>query len=608
MNPASFLLPPEPLTSRQRVVFWATALLVAATRIWALSRSMWEWDEGLFALAVRDYDVVDYRPHPPGFPLYIGAAKLLRILIESDFRALQMVTLLGALVLFPATFLLARELHFSFATSLLASLLYVFAPNVWYYGGTAFSDIPATTAVIAANALLLRGCREARSYLGGALLLGASLGLRPHLLLAGLASFALASLFQFRKSRPRVLAAVLIATVVVSASYLGAAAASASMGGYFRALIEQGRYVGAVDSFLSSTRPALQDLVVHVFVKAVRAPRMVALFICVFAIIAVVASIPRRAANVWLLILMFAPLNVFSWLMLDIGATSRYAVSYAAMYALLAAEGAKILTDPLKAARVRALGHAVLVLVLTGHLIVWALPGINQVRASPAPPTAAIQWLVKNAPRESRIHMSDRLEPLARYYLSDYDVVFVPPMQPLPTVTLDRKHYFVIDRLSPYPGSQNFSYRVGTLWQIARARFFAASVLPLETLARFGDGWYDVETDGTTSWRWMSSRGLLILSPMDGPASLMLQFHVPPKPVSQNPTVTLTFNGEVAARQRVGAGLNTMSVTVAPRADRENEAVIAIDRTITPVEAGDPRELGLQLFSWSWSPVPPSPR
>ena len=66
---------PEPLTRGQRIVLWCTALFVAATRVFARSRSMWEWDEALFALAIRDYDVTLHRPHPPGFPLFIGAAK-----------------------------------------------------------------------------------------------------------------------------------------------------------------------------------------------------------------------------------------------------------------------------------------------------------------------------------------------------------------------------------------------------------------------------------------------------------------------------------------------------------------------------------------------------
>src|SRR5881628_3024935 len=92
---------------------WLTTMLVAATRIAALARSPWEWDEMAFCLGVRGYDVIRHFPHPPGFPLYIAFAKIARLAAASDFRALQFIVLLGAIALFPLTVALARELGFS---------------------------------------------------------------------------------------------------------------------------------------------------------------------------------------------------------------------------------------------------------------------------------------------------------------------------------------------------------------------------------------------------------------------------------------------------------------------------------------------------------------
>ena len=42
----------------------------------------------------------------------------------------------------------------SFAESYTAALVLCFLPNVWYYGGTAFSDIPALSMMIASAAAL----------------------------------------------------------------------------------------------------------------------------------------------------------------------------------------------------------------------------------------------------------------------------------------------------------------------------------------------------------------------------------------------------------------------------------------------------------------------
>src|ERR1051325_1976697 len=59
------------LTTWQKRLLWITFLLVVFTRGYALSRSLWDWDEAQFAAAVDEYSVGRHHPHPPRFPLYI---------------------------------------------------------------------------------------------------------------------------------------------------------------------------------------------------------------------------------------------------------------------------------------------------------------------------------------------------------------------------------------------------------------------------------------------------------------------------------------------------------------------------------------------------------
>ncbi|HEX8152038.1 MAG TPA: hypothetical protein VF698_02880, partial [Thermoanaerobaculia bacterium] len=101
---------PAPLTKRQQWLVLGASAIVILTRWLAIARTPWDWDEMLFILAMRDYDVAAHHPHPPGFPLFIGFAKLLRFVVEDDFRALQAVTFIGAAFVFRALFLFAREL------------------------------------------------------------------------------------------------------------------------------------------------------------------------------------------------------------------------------------------------------------------------------------------------------------------------------------------------------------------------------------------------------------------------------------------------------------------------------------------------------------------
>ena len=96
------------MTGTQKLMVTVVTLFIAFSRLTAVSQSMWEWDEALFTSAVREYDVTQHHPHPPGYPLHIGVAKLLRPIAGDDFRAVQSVVVIAAMLLFPALFALAR--------------------------------------------------------------------------------------------------------------------------------------------------------------------------------------------------------------------------------------------------------------------------------------------------------------------------------------------------------------------------------------------------------------------------------------------------------------------------------------------------------------------
>jgi len=128
----------ESLTARQRLFVVALAIFVASTRLLAVSHSMWDWDEALFASGLRHYDVAQHHPHPPGFPLFFAFAKLARLVLRDDFHALRAISVLASFFIFPAIFALARSLRFRFRTCVVASLLFCFLPNVWYW------EVPAS--------------------------------------------------------------------------------------------------------------------------------------------------------------------------------------------------------------------------------------------------------------------------------------------------------------------------------------------------------------------------------------------------------------------------------------------------------------------------------
>src|SRR2546430_12269101 len=102
--------PPPALTPRQRLTFGVVALVCAATRLPAMAKTLWDWDEALFCLGMRSYDVTAHHPHPPGFPVYIALGRIVRTVIHNDFRALQAVNLIAAILPFPPIFFIWPEL------------------------------------------------------------------------------------------------------------------------------------------------------------------------------------------------------------------------------------------------------------------------------------------------------------------------------------------------------------------------------------------------------------------------------------------------------------------------------------------------------------------
>jgi hypothetical protein len=444
---------------RERAGVGLLAVFVAATRFLAISRAPWEWDEILFAAAVRDYDVVVHHPHPPGFPLYIALGKLISLFGVSEFQALQAVVIAGAMCLFPLTYVLARLLGFNVGTSLGGALIVALAPNAWYYGGTAFTDVPGLALILGASVLFLRGF-----YLWGCVLFGIALGFRPQLALVAAVPFAIATWKTIRASKvqgpgsrvqsPPWLGPAVLAGIVL-ASYGGAAIASSSAREYLDAVQVQQEYVSRVDSFSSPTRPSLVSLM-RTFFKPTRGSGALDKAIPILAFIGLIVAMLRRKHL--LLLAMFGPIAVFSWLMLDLNAASRYVIAYLPMFALLAALGiATIVRSEIAGAGLCALVAAV--------FAINAWPVLRQVREETPP----IQQAIASTDRGT-VYTTSGVVPFIEFYgrravdLSE---------QPRP-----REGYLLMDSLSSEPCAANFIRRRGKLADIARARYFEASVVP----------------------------------------------------------------------------------------------------------------------------------
>lgn len=591
---------PASLTRAQKIAFALLAAAIALTRFPALSLTVHDWDEMLFAAGVPDYDVKVQHPHPPGYPLFIAAAKIARLFTDTDFHAVQAVAAVASMLIFPAAFLLARELRFRTSYAFAAAAMTAFLPSIWYHGGTALSDVPGLALILFACALLLRGGRSGRAYLAGALLTAIACGIRGQLLLVAappalLGALALRRWTTFATSW-------LAAAAVVFLTYLGAAYFSSDFPtGY----LEQVRYINKhlhdTDSYHNPYRTPLRELAPRVFLFPEGGGRA-RYAVVALAAIALLDALLRRRVSIAVLLAMFLPMAVFTWLMFDMTALARYAIAYLPLHAFLAVAGAEALAQ-LVPSRARVPLFLVLSSFVTWSLIKWTWPALRFARTEPSPGVAAVQWIRANVPKTGpRLFVQVNLAYHAAYFLDGYDYRIVGGEGELREEDVRPGNLYLFEGQIQSPGARMFTRKRLQLWEISRPRYFEVGILPAQRLVRFGRGWHMLETDGQSHWRWMQRTGEVFLGPMlNGQGELRLKLHAPVDATPKPPVITLTWNGTVLDRRTAPApdGRLELRYVLPGLRDHSNVLGLATDQIIRP--PGDGRELGLSLEAVSWS-------
>ena len=619
----TFDSPFEPLTPRQRAVFLAVALFCAATRFLAMARTVWEWDEALFTMAVRDFDVTLHHPHPPGFPVYIALAKLVRLVVADDFRALQAVNLTAAVLVFPAVFFFARELRLRFVTAVSAGALFAFFPNVWFFGGGAFSDIPSIVLVLFAATFLLRGRRSRNAYWIGTVLLALAIGIRPQNFLVGLVPGLLATR---RRRWWEILAALVIGVVIVGAAFGGAIYATGSLHEYTQMVREHGQYISRVDSWRSEARPPLWRIFDRFFVKQYQSP-VLSVIASLFVAISLAGSIRNRDRSMFWNAMTFLLFAIFAWLMLDRFSISRFSIGYQPMFALFVADGIRRLAEwihrrpRLPAGEAghssapaeddtrgrlslhgAALREALLSAALVAAFFLHTLPALTDVRNEIAPSIEAAQAAAQRIDSER-----DQL------FVGHTMVVFmdlVAPGKPYTRVVDDRampiaagdRAWLLAEVTTTGEDGTMFRRERGRLWNIARRHYFEVKLAPVTARPRFIAGWYAPESMETNQWRWMKGQSVTMLPPVRGEAILHMQFGVPGELIPHKPTITVRLNGRVIGTIAVTSDAAERDFHLQPAPQGlPNILEVSIDRTVLPVH--DSRELGLRLRHLAWGPA-----
>jgi hypothetical protein len=559
------------MTAGEKLAAWLIGAGVAVTRVLALSKTPWDSDEGLFMSALRHYDVVVHHPHPPGFPLFIALAKPFTFF--GEFHALQLLSLVASVAIVPATIFLGRAVGISVRVSLIAACFLAFFPNVWFFGGTAFSDVPSMTLSMVAIALLLRG-----ELTLAAIVTGVAAGIRPQTLLI----VAVPALIAFSKNGwRRALTFVAIAGVIVIAGYGAAAHVSGGWAQYRQSLVDHEQYIATHDSFRAPLRPPMWNLFDDFFLRPYYAPLINVLISLLGAI-----SVVRRRRPIVLLILTFAPFCLAAWALLDRFSTSRFSIGYAPMIAFIAADGLEIL-----ARRAAPIGAAVIVAIM----IVWTWPALVIVHRTSSPPFSAADW-VKH--RNVTAYVADEMGPIFDALLADTPHVNLPAGLPPLTASMRAGDVYVREGASSAPGAIVFQRERGHLASIARStRYFEVSIVPIRDAIQFDDGFYAPEGGG--AWRWMPRHGRIILPPHLARMRVSLVVYVPLDALHAPANLTVAFNGTVIDRIHATESNIERSYDVVARTNASNEVVIETDKTVRP--PADTRDLGVRINGVEWA-------
>src|SRR6187549_1411721 len=138
------------------------ALAFLALHLPYTPRSLEDVDSINFALGIRDFDVAEHQPHPPGYPVFMLVAKLVNAATGSEVLTLSLLGIVaGALLAFPLVALFRAMVRDAIdgdpqRVALPAAALAMVAPLMWITAARPLSDVPGLAAVLLVQWLLVR--------------------------------------------------------------------------------------------------------------------------------------------------------------------------------------------------------------------------------------------------------------------------------------------------------------------------------------------------------------------------------------------------------------------------------------------------------------------
>ncbi|MGH9783564.1 MAG: glycosyltransferase family 39 protein, partial [Terriglobia bacterium] len=163
-------------------LFGFSILLVGLTRFPLMPAHLFSFDTVNLALALEDFDPTRNQPQPPGYPLFVLEARLVRLLAGTPERTFAILNVLVCGLALGMLYLLGKRMFSPWIGMTAAALLFV-NPPFWYSGLTSpLRPHLALLSILVAYCCWRASHGEERYFEWASLVLGLGAGFRPELL------------------------------------------------------------------------------------------------------------------------------------------------------------------------------------------------------------------------------------------------------------------------------------------------------------------------------------------------------------------------------------------------------------------------------------------
>jgi hypothetical protein len=556
---------------------------IVVTRIAALPRTAWEFDELLFMMGARHFDPIAHHPPPPGYPLFMFVAQLVRTFIGSDFAALVALNFAATLIGFVFLALAFRNISGSEEIGIAGSLLFWMSPVMLVHSTAAFSDAGGIALLSVALWSATRdGDRHAVVF---ALAAAAAVGWRPQLAIAIVPM--LFAVVLLRRWRERV--------IIVIVFTLGCLAwlipLMIAVGGAAKLLAyeaSQAGYLAKYDADLSRSNWSAIAVAAR-FIAQSWGAWVMSIPLLAAAVAGIITTVRARDRRAIPLAIAFCVYLSVALRVMDPADGTRYSLPATLAIAFFAARG-------LPAYR------CALVTLFSLASLTFVSSILSQRATSASPPVQAAEFARAAFPANAVALYELPLWPHATYFLAAHHPMRIDPGL---TAYFDRRDvplYIFADGATRAPGARTFRWQPSEAYAtLTRNHYRVVSIIPLPPERRFKPlrGIHSLEREAEgEGWRWLMPIAELQLPALPA-TKLELRLAVPPTVPFDANDVAISIDGRVAQMARIARGTSVALSIPLPRPG----AIVRFEstRSFIPAEGTgsanrDPRRLAVRLI------------